>query len=438
MSNRKISQTENNLFAGSYEILALSLYPNQKDSKPIDIRGITEKITVKESLYSASIGVEIRITDGINLLDNIKLMGNEKIFLTIIQNSPAETREKKFIAQLYVSSVTGFARPKPGLDAYSLICVSKHVYLNQFTIMDTQFSNSVNENIKNICKTHLDIDDKNIDFSDTGFGTVNGVYPSLKPIEAITFQLRAADRYVYFYETCQGLRLKSHSELVRLSPIRPYTTSPYYQQESGTKENVEEQAQKVLSFSSQLDVSKLKASSKGVYSSRLFYIDISNKEVDKHEYEGFEKDLVNKFGSLSENIKDFNFKEQPMSREYHASINSLAYNNKQNYHQNYENIAERESYKNDLDATTVGITVYGNLDQEVGHRIGLLVPPTGLNEPEKDLDDYFTGAYLITDIVHVFGQDYTQQLTIKKDSFLRDPDVNRVIVKGGDNEGTTV
>ena len=127
-----------------------------------------------------------------------------------------------------------------------------------------------------------------------------------------------------------------------------------------------------------------------------------------------------------------------MSREYHASINSLAYNNKQNYHQNYENIAERESYKNDLDATTVGITVYGNLDQEVGHRIGLLVPPTGLNEPEKDLDDYSTGAYLITDIVHVFGQDYTQQLTIKKDSFLRDPDVNRVIVKGGDNEGTTV
>tara|TARA_B100000927_G_scaffold127392_1_gene102736 strand:- start:536 stop:1156 length:621 start_codon:yes stop_codon:yes gene_type:complete len=205
-----------------------------------------------------------------------------------------------------------------------------------------------------------------------------------------------------------------------------------------TPENTEEQAEKVLSFSSQLDVSKLRASSKGVYSSRLLYTDISIKDCDYKEYRGFEKDLLNKHGSLSDNIADFSFEDEPESREYMSSINSKAFDKQQNYHQNYQNIPKRESYKNDLEATTVGITVYGNLDQVVGDRIGLLVPPTGLNEPEKDLDDYFTGRYLITDILHVFDQDYTQQLTIRKDSFDRDPDVKRVIIKGGDSEGTTV
>tara|TARA_B100000925_G_C21986850_1_gene464920 strand:+ start:7 stop:1329 length:1323 start_codon:yes stop_codon:yes gene_type:complete len=440
MSNRTISQNEKNLFAGSYEIISLDLFPNQKDSKPIDIRGITNKIVVKESLYNASIGVEIRITDGINLLDNIKIMGNEKIFLGIIQNSGAEEVEKKFIIELHVSSITGFARPKPGLDAYSLICVSKHVYHNQFTILDEHFTGTITNNIKNICSSHLGIktDHENVSFTTTGLGDINGVYPSLKPIEAIAFQLKAASEYSYFYETIQGLRLKTHQELVKDSPIRPYTTSPYYRQDPMTPENTEEQAEKVLSFSSQLDVSKLRASSKGVYSSRLLYTDISIKDCDYKEYRGFEKDLLNKHGSLSDNIADFSFEDEPESREYMSSINSKAFDKQQNYHQNYQNIPKRESYKNDLEATTVGITVYGNLDQVVGDRIGLLVPPTGLNEPEKDLDDYFTGRYLITDILHVFDQDYTQQLTIRKDSFDRDPDVKRVIIKGGDSEGTTV
>lgn len=440
MSNLKITQNEKNLFAGTYEIIALDLFPNQADSKPIDIRGITDKITVKESLYNASIGVEIRITDGINLLDNIKIMGNEKIFLEIIQNSGAEEVEKKFIGFLHISSVTGFARPKPGLDAYSLICVSKHVYHNQLRIMDKHFTGSVKKNIENICDQVLGIDLKHdkIDFTEEGLGNINGVYPSLKPIEAIAFQLKAASDYSYFFQTTQGLRLKTHEELVRETPIRQYTTAPYYEQDPMTKENVQEQTEKVLSFSSQLDVSKLKASSKGVYSSRLLYTDISIKDCNYKEYRGFEKDLLNEHGSLSDNIADFSFEDEPESREYQMSTNSKAFDNQQNYHHFYINQAKRESIKNDLDATTVGISVYGNLEQEAGHRIALIVPPTGLNEPEKDLDDYFTGRYLITDILHVFGQDYIQQLTIKKDSFFTDPDKKRVIVKGGDNEGTTV
>ena len=83
--NNNISQTDGSSIQSSYEILEAKLYTNHINQVPINIFPIIQKILIKESLYSAGIGAEIRIIDGINLLDNLKLMGNEKIFLKVVQ-----------------------------------------------------------------------------------------------------------------------------------------------------------------------------------------------------------------------------------------------------------------------------------------------------------------------------------------------------------------
>ena len=95
MSNN-IDQTDGSSFSGSYEIIIAELFTNQDDQNSIDIRGIIEKIIINESVYTAGIGVEIRIQDGISLLDSVKLLGNEKILLEVIQRGRDESKNKKF------------------------------------------------------------------------------------------------------------------------------------------------------------------------------------------------------------------------------------------------------------------------------------------------------------------------------------------------------
>lgn len=429
MSNSNISQRDPSSYSGSYEIIIAELFTNQDDQNSIDIRGIIEKIIINESIYSAGIGVEIRIMDGISLLDNIKLLGNEKIFLGVVQKGRDTDKEKKFIIELFISNVTNFARPKPGLDAYSFICVSKHVYENQFGLLDHGFSDDIGGNIKAICRGKLNISDDQLDI-DTGYGSVKGVYPSLKPIDGIRFQMNSSSDYLYFYEDLKGIKhLHSHTDLIKKDSIGIYTTAPFYVHPIGTEENYLEQQEKILKFSSNLDISKLSASSNGVYSSEIFDLDIYTKEHKTTPLRGFIKDLLNDHGSVSKNNVIFNFEDEPQSRRYNTSSNSGAYNKKkENIHRFNNAIALKESYKHDLNTHMGRIITYGNLDVSVGNIISLIIPPTGIQDKSDYFDGYFTGRYIITDIIHRFESDYQTEMTIKKDSFIFDTDKKRILV----------
>lgn len=428
MSNN-IDQTDGSSFSGSYEIIIAELFTNQDDQNSIDIRGIIEKIIINESVYTAGIGVEIRIQDGISLLDSVKLLGNEKILLEVIQRGRDESKNKKFNIELFISSITNFARAKPGLDAYSFICVSKHVYSNQFNIIDTEFKLDIGGNIKAICNKQLNIDEKLLDI-DTGFGTVKGVYPSLKPIEAIQFQMKGSADYLYFYEDLKGIKhLHSHTNLIKRDPIGEYTTAPFYEHAVGTEKNYLEQQKKVLKFSSNLDVSKLAASSNGVYSSEIFDLDIYNKETLTTPLRGFQKVLLNKHGTKSDNDVIFKLSDQPQSRRYNTNTNSGAFEKENTIHGNNSSIPLKESYKHDLNTHKARIITYGNIDVSVGNTLILIVPPTGNHDKAVITDGYFSGKYIITDIIHRFEKDYTTEMTIKKDSFAVDTDKNRIRVE---------
>jgi len=124
----------------------------------------------------------------------------------------------------------------------------------------------------------------------------------------------------------------------------------------------------------------------------------------------------------------FNFEDEPQSRRYNTSSNSGAYNKKENIHRFNNAIALKESYKHDLNTHMARIITYGNLDVSVGNIISLIIPPTGIQDKSDYFDGYFTGRYIITDIIHRFESDYQTEMTIKKDSFIFDTDKKRIQV----------
>jgi len=59
----------------------------------------------------------------------------------------------------------------------------------------------------------------------------------------------------------------------------------------------------------------------------------------------------------------------------------------------------------------------------------LIIPPTGRHDRSDIFDGYFTGKYIITDIVHRFEKEYQTEMTIKKDSFIENTDEKSVVIE---------
>jgi len=64
------------------------------------------------------------------------------------------------------------------------------------------------------------------------------------------------------------------------------------------------------------------------------------------------------------------------------------------------------------------ITISGNFDLEVGNVINVNVEKTNIGDKGQDhLDKMQSGKYIISSIIHKFGDEYTQQVEIKTNSF---------------------
>jgi len=106
-------------------------------------------------------------------------------------------------------------------------------------------------------------------------------------------------------------------------------------------------------------------------------------------------------------------------KNYFISSNSMAYgSNGFNYHAPVEeNISVGQSYLSTEDTLTHDIVIAGNFKLECGGLLDLKVAKT--NPSQNDgIDKMQSGKYLISSIIHKFGNEYTQQLEIKTNSFV--------------------
>jgi len=410
----------------SYQINEIYLYDNNENQW--DIRSIITSIEIYESLYTSSIEVTLSVADGISLLEQALITGNEKISIKVQQTQvkdDSETR-RKFELDVYIAEVINFSRAVPGLQTYQFVCFSEHMYINSVSRLNRSFENTLGSLVKIICERDLRIEPNYINESSKGI--IKGIYPRLRPLSAINWLMRNAvedNTPFYFYETAfNGVNFDSYKNIVQQDVYREYNHKPEFSLKPLTPKSYEEIASRIRKFSSTLNLSKLASLSEGAYSATLHEIDIATKSYTKRDLR-YDKDIkykLNEHKPFNDNVqfKDLKFNDSIDSIHYYINQNSKAFSQK-NYHSPASpTIMSRQSYLENIDLLSHSLTIAGDFELTPGKVIALLIPKSTDTESLKldPRDRILSGKHVVTSIEHRFSNsEYTMNIVVQKDSF---------------------
>ena len=398
------------------------------DDQDIDIRELVTDITITESLYMGSIDAEFIILDGVNLLEEFKINGDEKIALEIkrkpIDNPINEVHKHEF----YISEVINYARARPGSASYVFRCVSKHAYINNTLTVSGFRDGTIGKIISGICK---DLDVKKSDINESTNKVVNCIIPRLRPFAAIKWlnnnSFTTTGAPFYFYETLkEGVKYKSYEDFIDSDSIGTYSHKPFFDKTIGDPEYFNESKFKIRKVSSELNLSKYISTGEGAFASTTHSIDISTKEYKEPKEFAYGSKIkkLNPHKPYPDRADNSQYGGKKISeiksgKNYFISENKNAYDKNGNINSTLrDNLSTGQSYLSTEDTLSHDITISGNFDLEVGNVINVNVEKTNIGDKGQDhLDKMQSGKYIISSIIHKFGDEYTQQVEIKTNSF---------------------
>lgn len=414
----------------TYELTYVKLRSNSGQS--FNITNIVTEIVVNESLFNASLETELVLSDAINFFETAKLSGNERIDIRIQRRETSG--RKQHSVECYIANIQDLSKPKPGVQVYKLSCVSKHAYFNTFKRLHRSFKGGMGELVQNICEKDLDVKPHKVN-TDTK-GILKGIFPNMKPIDAIVWLSRNATHNstpFYFYETLKdGVIFESQEGLYSKGVYRKLMHKPFYKEVPGTEENFADAFSRIIKLSSELDTGKFIGITDGGYASTVKALDISTKEYTNIEFE-YKSGKMNKMNSSKPFADSVRFNDQPLtelknSKVHHISLNSNAFSeagDATNYHEPIaESLSQKQAYHVNLGYMGQDLIIAGDFNIAVGKILHL---DLGKSSDAKVLEDaggrknmidrLQSGRYLITDIAHVFAEDkYTLDIGVQKDS----------------------
>lgn len=423
VSSSRLNAAGEAVSPASYELYSVKLYTNYETD--YEIRGIVTDIVVNESIFNTSIQTELTLVDGINFLEKAKLTGSEKIEIVIKRN------DEKYNIECYIANIESYSKARPGVQVYKFKCVSRHAYYNTFMRLNRSFKGGIGALVKNICEK--DLDTKVAKLNTDTKGIIQGIYPHLKPLDAIVWLLRnSTDNSTpfYFYETLKdGLIFDSYESMLDSEVYRKYKHKPFMDDIVSTEENYAEAQAKIIKLSSEFDVGKYFAIHDGAYASSVKTIDVATKSYKTSKFNYKKIKTLNDNKPFSDNIKfnDTTLDGLTESKIHHISLNSKAYGKLTNYHTPIaDSISSKQAYHVNLGYMGQDLQVYGDFDLSVGMVVELEIYKSSdekiLEDDRKNMIDKMTsGKYLITDIAHIFdGEEYIIDMGLQKDSSATD------------------
>jgi len=440
----------------SYKINRIEFINHEGKAK--QIQEIVSNFTIRESLYLPSLILELTIADTINFFEAFKLIGQEKIIIElekfpIISENPI-TIETEF----YISEYPAYTRSETNQNAqvYTLRGMSSYAYNSKFQKISRNYSGSASEQVVRILKNDLFF--SQIKISGMDATTSRGILNYQEPLSAIEFFRKSAyDEYgapFFFYQTLDGTaNFASLTHLMNLgtNPIyntyymlKGYTATPF------TELDYIERAARILTCTSDIELSKPTQSTQGAFASNNRTLDIATKRYENniYDYAGPEGKHVraNSTNNLGKALLSNQFKvgrnesntlnTLPDSHNEYISTNSMAYANVKNYNKDLSTqIHSINAFNSLMNTVTHTIKLNGDFNLVTGKLIRLFFPKSieastykGYNPEDytqEHLDKVVSGNYLITSVLHNFslgqeGNEYYCNIQCKKDTVFAD------------------
>lgn len=432
---------------GSYELVSVKLTMNNEQE--MEIKSLISEVVINESLFKASIEVDLKIVDGFDLFQKSHLAGGEKIQIKIIRRDNGKgsyaDNKNKFDITCYIAEIYDHSKPKPGIQFYRLTCLSEHAFINSIKSISRAFNGNPNALVRDICKNDLKYEG-DTNFRDKNLPAIAGIYPNLRPLEAITWLLRNSDDEdtpFFFYETIgEGLQFNSYNELANQESYKEYNNTPFFVNKFETPEHFEEAARKIIEMTSDLNMCKYDQINNGAFSAVVHNIDIANKNytISNFNHEASNKIKLNKFKGFSKNIKvdDSFLNESYTSKEFYISTNTKAFDeDKLNYHEKIkDSISAKNSYFHNIRFMGLDLELYGDFKLCPGKVVNLKIAKSTdenileSNQRNGMQDKLLSGKYLVASVAHIFdGTEYRCDVGLQKDSLTYDLDSKTTIGK---------
>ena len=427
VSARSVDGSDGNITPDSYELKEVIFYSNA--GKEIDIKAYIQKIELYEDINNPFLEAIVYIQDAANFFEEQKITGDEFVDIKMKRTPLEGTKEKisKFDLKFQIAEIFNFIRNGPSVQFYKFRLVSHHLYINQSKSLQRAFQGSVGELVKDICKKDLKVPKATIN-SDTK-DIIKGVYPTIRPIQAINWLLKNAfdnGTPYFFYETFNnGLQFNSLENLYEKEVYETYEFLPYFDHDVGTSDSYNEQRVRIAGFGSNFNMGKLNDVGAGAYASTLHTLDYATKNYTKtfYNYDSSKPKTISKNKPFSDN-KDINsrkYGEIKESKHFFVSLNSEAYPSHKNYHgPAFTTILKSESHLQTLGFNTHKISLPGDFGLQVGNKVHMkIIKPTTIEDADMDtvmLDKYNSGDYLVTKVTHSFDTFYTMNVTLQRDS----------------------
>lgn len=416
---------------GGYTTKHVLLYTNAPGADGvIDITNLVTEIIVNEGIFKSSIEVELTIVDAINLLEDGRVSGSERIQILIDRTEPSG-EYKSWDIETHIASIDSFARLKPGFETYVFRCVSRHSYVNQTKSISRSFAGSISKLISNIVTK--DLSSELGIYNGNSKGSIRGIYPNLRPLDCITWLLRnASDNSTpfYFYESLNnGLELDSYESMVNQDVYREYNylSTPDAGLLPGSQGYFEVLLNSIRKLSSDLDISQFHQLGDGAYGGTVNSLDYANKSYTSKTYTyGDNNTKLNKYKPFTSTAKINGqaYNEITKGKDYYLSTNSKAFKADSYHDIANPTILKKQAHYKGLGYMSHDIVVHGDFDMSPGKKISIAIDKAGdIEEGTFKRNQYFSGNYIVTEITHVFtSEEYTMDMAIRKDSLETDFD----------------
>jgi len=404
----------------THDVVILELKLISSNGKVADLLSSFNAINIYEDIFQPVVTGTIQIFDGVGILADYAIHGNEYLYITF--GRPGETSIKERYTKAFrIYKISDREKVPTGqTQSYILhFCSEELIFSNQQSISRSFSGGNTFEYVGNICLYDLKVPpNKLVDFN-TSAGPTEFVLTRKKPLEAIEYF--AEHSYseslspFLFFENKEGFNFLSVESLYNRNPITiiDFNTAKYTI-DSERSPFLNSTDVNTFRFNKNFDV--VQATKEGLYASKLYTLDLIRQKYVKNEVS-----LLN--GPTSQAMIDgffpFNDATNRNNRALYEEFDSkVRYWLTNKGHSNLPYFISKRVRSNDsyveecltqramqielINNSELHCVVPGNPQYSAGFTVEFNIPAFTQNLSNERINDpYYSGKYLITAVRHV-------------------------------------
>jgi len=404
----------------------------------IDLTKIMVEFSYFEDIYNFSISGYIRVEDAQGFIELLQLTGNEYIEINFgkVKNA-VNINDQKY----RVYKIGDRASNSSNVERYNLYFCSDELLLSeQIKVTKTYSGKLISEMVQDILTDQLSVEASKINIIEETTGMLDFIVPRLKPFEAISWMSTYArpkatgtiGTDMLFFETRDGFNFRSLQTMFKGDV---YATYKYEQMNlSDDVQPLSEKVLQVLQYEIKKSFDVVSDISSGAFASKLISIDPITRSFNttNFDYESFKQqaESLNPNGIVN-NLK--NRFGEALNQAYDA-VTKVATGNASQYQVPYikekqgsvapdiyieTTLPQRTAQINLANYNVVKMIIPGDPGISAGRVIQFNLPTIKPTDSYKELNEYYSGKYLVTAVRHLIKPlegTYQTILEIAKDS----------------------